>query len=64
MPTNTGIFVRGLNLCRENRGSKCFGIQKENWGVTMHFSGKIKFQFRKKKKTIAIRCFVFYCLLE
>ena len=34
MLTNTGIFLRGLKLCRESRSIlvSIIGIQKENWG--------------------------------
>ena len=46
VPTNTGIFFRGLKLCRD------LGIQKENSGVTMHFSEIIKLQFGKKRHTL------------
>ena len=36
VPTNTGIFLRGLKLS----------------GVTMHFSEMTKFQFGKKRHTL------------
>ena len=44
VPTNTGIFLRGLTKCR--------WYLKRKLGVTMHFAEKIKRQFRKKSHTL------------
>ena len=51
VPTNTGIFLRGLKLNSEKvELSKCFWYPKSKLGVTMHFSEIIKLQLKKKKK--------------
>ena len=56
VPTNTGIFARGLKLYRESRTYQMLLVpqkkKKKKLGVTMHFSEIIKLQFRKKSHTL------------
>ena len=52
VPTNTGIFLRGLKLYGETVLSKCFWYLIRKLGVTMHFSEIIKLRFRKKSHTL------------
>ena len=52
VPTNTGIFLRGLKLYGETELSKCFWYLIRKLGVTMHFSEIIKPRFRKKSDTL------------
>ena len=50
---------------RKHNSANALGIQKENWGVTMHLSEIIKLLFEKKNPYIALYfnvflfCFVF-----
>ena len=53
VPTNTGLFLRGLKLCGESRTQQELLVSKMKFGVTMHFSEIIKLQFRKKMSYIA-----------
>ena len=47
------IFAHFKTMRRkQNLGSSDFGIQKEKWGETMHFSEIIKLQFGKKCHTL------------
>ena len=52
LPSNTGIFLRGLKLYGEAELTKCFWYLKRKLGVTMDFSEIIKLQFRKKSHTL------------
>ena len=47
-------FARFKTIRRKKNLASAFGISKENWGVTMHFSEIIKLQFRKKFPYIAL----------
>ena len=48
------IFARFKTICKKQNLPNAFGISKENWRVTMHFSEIIKLQFRKKSHTLLI----------
>ena len=52
VPTNTGIFLRGLKLYGESRTYQMLLVSQKKIGVTMHFSEMIKLQFRKKSHTL------------
>ena len=39
-------------MWRKPNLASALGIQKENWGVTMHFSGIIKLQFGRQHNTV------------
>ena len=52
VPTNTGIFLRGLNLCGERRTLQVLVVSKKKIGVTMHFSEIIKLQYGIKLHTL------------
>ena len=39
-------------MWRKPNLASALGIQKENWGVTMHFSEIIKLQFGKEHNTV------------
>ena len=54
MPTNTGIFLRGLKLYGESRTYQMLLVSKKQLGVTMHFSEIIKLQFREKTHILLI----------
>ena len=57
VPTNRGIFLHGLKLCRGSRNYQVLLVsKKEKFGVTMHFSETIKLQFGKK-------CHALLCIL-
>ena len=58
LPTNTGIFLRSLNLCGENRTWQALLVSKKKVGRnrTVHFSEIIKPQHGKIN---AIHYFVF-----
>ena len=43
-----GIFARSKAMRRKQDLASTLGIQKQNWGVTMHFSEIIKLQFGNK----------------
>ena len=49
VPTNTGIFLRGL-YTEKAEVSKCSWYPNEKLGVTMHFSQIIKLQIGKRKR--------------
>ena len=49
VPTNTGIFLHGLNYAEKAELSKCSWYFERKLGVTMHFSEIKKLQFDKKK---------------
>ena len=55
-----GYFAGSKIMRRKQKLASAVGIQKEKWGVTMHFSEIIKLQYGKN----AIRCFAFYCFFE
>ena len=59
VPTNTGIFLRALKLCGENRTKEVLLVSKKKIGVTMHFSEIIKLKFGKKR-----HCFICYCFFR
>ena len=60
MPTNKRIFFARFKTMRSKQNlASAFGIQRRNFGVTMHFSDKIKLQFGKKKPYIALYFTVF-----
>ena len=48
------IFARFKTMRRKQNLASAFGISKENWGVTRHFSAIIELQFRKKIPYIAL----------
>ena len=48
LPTNTNVFLHGLGLWKKQILTKATRIQKENWGVTTHFSEIIELKFGKK----------------
>ena len=50
MPTKTGIlfFAWFKTMGRKRNLASAHGIQKANWGITMHFSEIKRFQFGKK----------------
>ena len=52
VPTNTGIFLRGLKLYGERRTYQMLLASQKKSGVAMHFSEIIKLQFRKKSHTL------------
>ena len=54
VPTNTGIFLRGLNLYGESRPYQMLMVSQKKYiyGLTMLFSEIIKVQFRKKSHTL------------
>ena len=58
VPTNTGIFLHGLNYAEKAELSKCSWYFERKLGVTMHFSEIKKLQF-DKKKAIQVHCSVF-----
>ena len=53
---NRDIFAHFKTMQRKQNLASDFGIQKENWGETMHFSEIIKLQFGKKRHTLL--CFL------
>ena len=58
VPTNTGIFLRGLKLCRKSRTLQVLLVsRKKIWGNYAFFRDN-KASIWKKT---AIHCFVFYC---
>ena len=61
VPTNTGIFLCGLKLCRERRTEQVLWVSKEK------ICGNHAF-FRDNKASVskenAMHCFVFYSFLE
>ena len=67
VPTNTGIFLHGLNYAEKAELSKRSWYFERKLGVTMHFSEIKKLQFDKKKlyKYIALYFSTFqnYCFL-
>ena len=54
------IFARFKTIRGKQNLASAFGIQKENWGVTMHFLEIVKLLFGKN----AIHCFAFYVMFK
>ena len=61
VPTNTGIFLRGLKLCRESSTWQVLLVSKKGIGGSHAIFRDNKASIWKKN---AIHCFVFYCFLE
>ena len=62
VPTNTGIFLRGLKLYGESRTKQVLLVsQKKIGGNHAYFSEIIKLQFRKKYHIILY--FVFFIFI-
>ena len=59
VPTNTGMFLRGLKLYREKRNQQMLLVSRKKWGVTMHFS-TIALILEKN----SIHCFIVWRVLE
>ena len=49
---NTGIILRSSKMQRKKNLASALGIQKENWGVTKHFSEITNLQFGKERHTL------------
>ena len=59
VPTNTGIFLRGLKPCGESRTQQVLLVFKiKIWGNHTFFRDNKDSIWKKKN---AIHCFVFYC---
>ena len=58
VPANTGIFLRGLKLCRESRTKQVLLVSIKKIGGNHAFFRDYKASIWKKN---AIHCFVFYC---
>ena len=52
VPTNTGIFLRGVKLYGERRTYQMLLVSQKKLGVAMRFSEIITLQFRKKSHTL------------
>ena len=61
VPSNTGIFLRGLKLCGENRTQQELSVSKVKIGGNHAFFRVSKASIWKKN---TIHCFVFYGFLE
>ena len=58
-PTNTAIFLRGLQLCGKSRSWQELLVSKKKIGVTMDFSEITKVQVGKKTSYVALYFKVF-----
>ena len=62
VPTNTGIFLRGLKLFGETRTQQVVLVSKKKIGGNHAVFRDNKASISEKKN--AINCFIFYCFLE
>ena len=60
VPTNTGIFSRGLKLCGESRTEQVLLVSKKKIGGNHAFFSDKK---ASKWKKNAIHCFAFYLFI-